>query len=529
MKKKGYVYIGIALIVAVMIISFAAMVVFIGNNIAEKASGSKETEAFSDTKKTDKNQDKNKKYDIPDLDHINIKYLTEDQVDLEVEDTAVNEVEYESTYVDTTDLLPSVLNQRETVDKKHVIKDNFPKSSATDKILVADLKSSDASGKTRECTVAVPGEINLYNTDDSKSNSYDISAVIKGDQSIIKDIGWAVKDSSVMSVSKERGNSTTVSRNSNFTGQLQINVVIKYYSSSDTMASEDFDINVNIRSMDDNGTRLYDKNGVALYLDKAGTKEAFLKDYDKQDAFYGAVKTTGWQTIDGKRYYFNADGWPVSGTQIIGGAQFIFDGEGVLVSDSGNKGIDVSRYQKEIDWKQVAASGISFAIIRCGFRGAVGAQLVEDSTFERNIQGAKDAGIKVGVYFFSQAVNAKEGAEEAAMVLKLCKGYTLDMPVYIDSENAINGRANDISKEDRTAALKAFCDTISSNGLGAGVYASKSWYYHQVNASELEKYNIWVAQYNTECNYTGKKDYWQFSSKGQVNGIEGNVDMDIKY
>ena len=193
------------------------------------------------------------------------------------------------------------------------------------------------------------------------------------------------------------------------------------------------------------------------------------------------------------------------------------------------KGIDVSLYQKEIDWEQVAASGVTFAIIRCGFRGAVTGKLVEDSYFRRNMEGAKAAGIRVGVYFFTQAISEEEAIEEANMVLSLCKNYTLDLPIFIDTENAVDGRANGLDNRTRTNYIKKFCDTIQSNGYTPGVYASKNWYYEKVYAKELENYCNWVAQYSDVCDYEGKKDFWQYSSKEQINGIQGNVDVNIRY
>ena len=102
-------------------------------------------------------------------------------------------------------------------------------------------------------------------------------------------------------------------------------------------------------------------------------------------------------------------------------------------------------------------------------------------------------------------------------------------PFFIDTESASSGRANGLSKSARTAVVKAFCQTVRNGGYKAGVYASKSWYANQLNASALNGYCIWVAQYNSSCTYSGKYDMWQYSSKGSVSGIKGNVDMNISY
>ena len=153
--------------------------------------------------------------------------------------------------------------------------------------------------------------------------------------------------------------------------------------------------------------------------------------------------------------------------------------------------------------------------------------IVEDPYFKQNIQGAKEAGLQVGVYFFTQAITEQEAIEEASMAIQMCQGYQITLPIYIDSENAVNGRANNLDRATRTRCLEAFCETINNSGYTGGVYASKTWYYDKVYTQSLEKYNIWVAQYNTECNYVGKTDLWQYSSKKSIAGITGFVDVNL--
>ena len=196
----------------------------------------------------------------------------------------------------------------------------------------------------------------------------------------------------------------------------------------------------------------------------------------------------------------------------------------------GALGIDVSKYNKEIDWDKVAGSGVEFAIIRCGYRGSSSGALVEDPMFKTNIQGAKEAGLKVGVYFFSQAITEKEAVEEASMVEELCKYEQLDLPVYLDSESAGGqGRADSLSKKERTAICAAFCRTIEASGHSAGVYASKNWFEQKLNAEELEIYSLWLAQYTGVPTYEGSYQIWQYTSRGTVDGISTKVDMNIKY
>ena len=142
----------------------------------------------------------------------------------------------------------------------------------------------------------------------------------------------------------------------------------------------------------------------------------------------------------------------------------------------------------------------------------------------------RSAGLKVGVYFFTQAVNEVEAVEEASMVLALCEGYNLEYPVIIDSEGAGGeGRADSLDVETRTKVCAAFCETIKNAGYEAGVYASRSWFNANLNVKELDKYRIWLAEYRSTPLYSGYYDMWQYTSKGQIDGIEGNVDLNISY
>lgn len=200
------------------------------------------------------------------------------------------------------------------------------------------------------------------------------------------------------------------------------------------------------------------------------------------------------------------------------------------VSKTGVLGIDVSKWQKEIDWDKVKNEGVDFAIIRCGYRGSVTGSLVEDPYFEQNIKGARAAGIKVGVYFFTQAVNEVEAVEEASMVISLVRDYELQYPVFIDTEGAGgNGRADSLNVEERTAVCEAFCTTVKNAGLEAGVYASRNWYNNKLTVSTLESYAIWLAEYRSVPLYQGYYQMWQYTSKGKINGINGNVDLNVSY
>ena len=279
---------------------------------------------------------------------------------------------------------------------------------------------------------------------------------------------------------------------------------------------------------------LKDKSGNQMYILVDGKYvEAKVADYYKHNTFYKKEKVaqyvyTGWQNIDGKTYFFDKNGNKVTGEQVIQGAKHNFNSDGSLNTGSGILGIDVSTWNGNIDWNKVKNSGVSYVIIRTGFRGSTQGSLVEDNKFRQNIQGATNAGLKVGVYFFSQAINEVEAVEEASMVLSQVKGYKLSYPVFIDVEPS-GGRADKLSSGDRTKVINAFCQTIQNGGLRAGIYANKTWLSQKMNVSALSGYKIWLAQYNSTVTYGGRYDMWQYSDKGTVAGISGKVDMNLSY
>ena len=194
-------------------------------------------------------------------------------------------------------------------------------------------------------------------------------------------------------------------------------------------------------------------------------------------------------------------------------------------------GIDVSKYNGDIDWQKVADEGVSFAIIRCGYRGSSTGVIVEDPYYRRNIEGALKAGLDVGVYFFTQALDEKEAIEEASAVLSLLKGYKISYPIFIDSESAGGkGRADDLSVTARSKALQAFCETVRNSGKKAGIYASKNWFNNRLDISKLSADNItWLAEYADKPTYGATYQIWQYSSAGRIPGIEGRVDMNLSY
>lgn len=200
------------------------------------------------------------------------------------------------------------------------------------------------------------------------------------------------------------------------------------------------------------------------------------------------------------------------------------------VSGDATVGIDVSKWNGEIDWDKVKNAGVDFAIVRAGYRGSVTGSLVEDPYFAENMRGAANAGIDTGVYFFTQATNEVEAVEEASVVLALVREYPVNYPIFIDTEGAGgNGRADGLDKETRTLVCEAFCRTIENAGYTAGIYASRNWYNNNLDMNRLDRYFIWLAEYRDIPLYQGYYRMWQHTSKGKIDGVEGNVDMNIRY
>lgn len=188
------------------------------------------------------------------------------------------------------------------------------------------------------------------------------------------------------------------------------------------------------------------------------------------------------------------------------------------------KGIDVSKHQGNINFNKVKNSGIEFAIVRIGY-GMYESQ--KDSKFENNYEGFTNVNIPVGVYLYSYAKNVNEAKKEADVVLKWLNNRKLSLPVYFDIED--KSQIN-LGKNVLTNMCMAFCEKIEKVGYIAGVYANKYFFTTYLDYNKIgEKYTCWVAQYNDTNTYKGKYDMWQYTSSGKVNGINGNVDMNILY
>ena len=254
---------------------------------------------------------------------------------------------------------------------------------------------------------------------------------------------------------------------------------------------------------------------------------------DKDDSDSGnstpAPVYSGWRTVGGKTYYYDQyTNQPVKGIQSIDNKLYYFDANGV--QQNATFGIDVSKYQSSIDWEQVKTAGVKFVIIRIGYRGYGSGALVLDPMFEQHFTNARNAGLKVGVYFFSQAVNENEAREEAQGCAYVLNGRKLDYPIYFDTEasGGKNGRADGLGVEDRTKCAIAFCEEVKAQGYKPGVYASTLWFRQRVDLSRLTGYSIWNAHYGVASSPISC-DMWQGSCTARIPGYGGQIDVNISY
>lgn len=213
---------------------------------------------------------------------------------------------------------------------------------------------------------------------------------------------------------------------------------------------------------------------------------------------------------------------------ILDTGEYQYQQDGQVIS---HKGIDVSRHQGTIDWNLVAQDGVEFAFIRVGYRGYGTGKMVEDDQFEANIQGALACGIKVGVYYYSQAITSEEVLEEANFVLEKIRPYNIECPVVFDVEKVSGepGRMNDISVDDRTEFTRLFCETIKNAGYRPMIYHNTEMGAMMIRPELLEEYDKWFAAYNDTFYYPYEYKVWQYSQTGRVQGINGAVDLNISF
>ena len=214
------------------------------------------------------------------------------------------------------------------------------------------------------------------------------------------------------------------------------------------------------------------------------------------------------------------------------GKLYYFNAVGVLEKGK-TFGVDVSKYQKNVDWAKIKKAGVSFVIVRIGYRGyGAAGTLVLDPMFEEHFTNVKNAGLKVGVYFFSQATTEAEAKEEAFACAYVLNGRKLDYPIFFDTEasGASNGsgRADGLGMEDRTKCAIAFCEEVKAQGYKPGVYASTLWYRKRIDLNRLKKYTIWNAHYGVASSPIDCA-LWQGTCTARLPGYKGDMDVNISY
>lgn len=284
---------------------------------------------------------------------------------------------------------------------------------------------------------------------------------------------------------------------------------------------------------DYNGTADY--NGVKyIFVGSIAQNGIYKSKYTDYNLVYADGKT-GWYDYGDNTYYIGSDGRPLCGNQYIDGKRYFFNANGAKASLFG---ADFSKHQGTIDWASVKQSGVEFVILRAAVRGyGSSGNLVTDPQIAANIEGALSQNIDVGIYVFSQAVTTEEAVEEAERALDIIKGYDIKLPIYFDSEysGAPNrtGRADGLTKAERTSLAIAFCETVRNAGYKPGVYASKSFFYNNLGYAAFQSrgYEIWLAHYiSSVTDFKYPYNIWQYTSKGSIGGVQSEyADLDIAY
>ena len=196
---------------------------------------------------------------------------------------------------------------------------------------------------------------------------------------------------------------------------------------------------------------------------------------------------------------------------------------------SSSVGIDISQWVEDIDFTAVKKYGVEYVILRLGYRGYTEGGLFTDENFEKYIKAAQKAGLKVGVYFVTQAISEDEAVEEAEYVLKYISGHKIEMPVYIDMEEVYDtARTDELTADDFTRIAAAFCKKVEEAGYRGGIYANETWFNNKLDFDKIKHYDIWLAKYSDTLSTDLAINMWQYSSEGTVDGTEMWVDMNVR-
>ncbi len=194
-------------------------------------------------------------------------------------------------------------------------------------------------------------------------------------------------------------------------------------------------------------------------------------------------------------------------------------------------GLDLSKYNGEVDYAALKAEGIDFVMIRLGSRGYGSGQITLDEKFEENITKAIGAGLEVGVYFFSQAITAEEAVEESNFIVQTLANYKITYPIAFDMEYVQNDKARieALSREEKTAVAKAFLQNTKVAGYHPMIYGTKEWLIREIDLTKLTEYDIWLSQQKDVPDYPYKFQMWQYSLKGKIGGVSGDVGLNISF
>ncbi|MCD7807258.1 MAG: glycoside hydrolase family 25 protein [Lachnospiraceae bacterium] len=215
--------------------------------------------------------------------------------------------------------------------------------------------------------------------------------------------------------------------------------------------------------------------------------------------------------------------------QVLETGEFQYVENGEVTS---HKGIDVSRFQEEIDWEQVASDGVEYAFIRVGIRGYGSGALVEDDAYGTNVEGASAQGIAVGVYFYSQAITVEEAIEEADFVLEAVGRYDcITYPIVMDIEKVgeEGARADALTKEERTQICIAFCERIAEAGYTPMIYGNTETFTLLLDLEQISQYERWIAFYDEVLCFPYEFSVWQYTHNGTVAGIGSSTDLNISF
>lgn len=390
-------------------------------------------------------------------------------------------------------------------------------------------------GKTYSCKITVQ----------SPSLSATKRTMIKGTTYTLKVSGttlskkWSSSNKKVATVNSNgkitavgKGTATIKVRIGGKTYSCKVTVEAPYFSKTSTSVNVTSNVKmplngttktITYKSSNSNIAKV-DKSGT-IYGVKAGTAKITATVSGKSFTCSVTVKTvtsvSGWKTICGTKYYY-INGAPATGLQTINNRKYMFNNNGIITSKFG---IDVSEFQKDIDWEKVKADGVQFAILRCGY--GMNQTDQDDTRFKKNIAECKRLGIPFGIYLFSYANTLEKAESEADHVLRLVNGYQPTLGIWYDIED--NKTSGAVEKELLIDIINTFCDKVKKNGYQVGIYASTTWLNKKIDSFITSKYPVWIAQYYSTCEYTGNYKIWQYSSNGAVDGITTKVDYNIMF